>query len=56
VRLSVQPWVAVRDVVPAQAELYRALLERFRVERIAMSPAVPAFPLISTEEKPPWSS
>ncbi len=56
VRLSVQPWVAVRDVVPAQAELYRALVERFRVERIAMSPAVPAFPLMSTEEKSPWSS
>jgi small conductance mechanosensitive channel len=56
VRLSVQPWVAVRDIVPAQAELYRELLERFRAERIAMSPAVPAFPLISTEEKLPWSS
>jgi hypothetical protein len=56
VRLSVQPWVAVRDVVSAQAELYRALLERFRAEHIAMSGPLPAVPLISTEEKAPWSS
>jgi small conductance mechanosensitive channel len=56
VRLSIQPWVAVSDVVPAQAELYRALLERFRTERIGVTPALPAFPLVSTEEKPSWSS
>ena len=56
VRLSVQPWVAVADVVPAEAELYRALLERFRTERIGVTPALPAFPLISSEEKPSWSS
>jgi len=56
VRLSIQPWVAVPDVVPAQAELYRALLERFRTERIGVVPALPALSLISTEEKPPWSS
>ena len=56
VRLSVRPWVAVSDVVPAEAELYRALLERFRTERIGVTPALPAFPLISTEEKSPWSS
>ena len=56
VRLSIQPWVAVSDVVPVQAELYRALLERFRTERIGVTPALPAFPLVSTEEKPSWSS
>ena len=56
VRLSIQPWVAVSDVVPAQAELYRALLERFRTERIGVTPALPAFPLVSTEEKSSWSS
>jgi small conductance mechanosensitive channel len=56
VRVSVQPWVAVPDVVPAQAELYRALLERFRTERIAVAQAWPAFPVMPTEEKPPWSS
>jgi small conductance mechanosensitive channel len=56
VRLSVQPWVAVPDVVPAQAELYRALLERFRAARIAVTPALPAFPLMAAEEKSPWSS
>jgi small conductance mechanosensitive channel len=55
VRLTVRPWVAVPDVVPAEAELYRALLERFRTERIGVTPALPAFPLVSAEEKP-WSS
>jgi len=56
VRLSVQPWVAVADMVAAQAELYRALLERFRAEHIGVTPAVPALPLIPAEERSPWSS
>jgi small conductance mechanosensitive channel len=57
VRLSVQPWVAVTSGhSPPEAELYRALLERFRTERIGVTPALPAFPLISTEEKSTWSS
>ncbi len=29
VRIGVNPWVKVPDVVPAEAELYRALVERF---------------------------
>jgi hypothetical protein len=48
-------WVAT-GVVLAEAELYRALLERVRTERIGVTPALPAFPLISTEEKSTWSS
>jgi small conductance mechanosensitive channel len=34
VTLSIQPWVAVRNVVTARAELYQALLERFRASKI----------------------
>ena len=34
VTLSIQPWVAVRDVVTARAELYQAILERFRAGKI----------------------
>jgi small conductance mechanosensitive channel len=34
VTLSIQPWVAVRDVVNAKAELYQDLLERFRASKI----------------------
>jgi small conductance mechanosensitive channel len=34
VTLSIQPWVAVRDVVTARAELYQAILERFRARKI----------------------
>ncbi len=30
ITLSIQPWVAVPDVVPAKAELYQAIVERFR--------------------------
>jgi small conductance mechanosensitive channel len=56
VRLSIQPWVAVPDVVAAEAELYRALLERFRLERIGVAPPLPAFRLLATEEKSSWSS
>jgi small conductance mechanosensitive channel len=55
-RLTVRPWVAVPDVVPAEAELYRALLERFRTERIAVTPALPAWPVVPAEEKSSWSS
>ncbi len=36
VTLSIQPWVSVKDVVVAKAELYRALLERFRAGKIDM--------------------
>jgi small conductance mechanosensitive channel len=36
VTLSIQPWVAVRDVVVAKAELYQAILERFRANKIDM--------------------
>ncbi len=34
VTLSMQPWVAVRDVVTARAALYQAILERFRASKI----------------------
>jgi small conductance mechanosensitive channel len=34
VTLFIQPWVAVRDVVTARAELYEAILERFRASKI----------------------
>lgn len=34
VTLSIQPWVKVADYLPAQAELYRAILEEFRAQRI----------------------
>jgi small conductance mechanosensitive channel len=56
VKLTIQPWVAVAEVVPAEAELYRALLERFRGERIGVAPTLPAFRLMSTEETSSWSS
>jgi small conductance mechanosensitive channel len=36
VTLSIQPWVAVKDVVAAKGELYRAILERFRASKIDM--------------------
>ncbi len=36
ITLSVQPWVNVTDYVPAQAELYQALIEQFRANRIEM--------------------
>jgi small conductance mechanosensitive channel len=34
VTLCIQPWVAVRDVVSARAELYQAILEQFRASKI----------------------
>jgi small conductance mechanosensitive channel len=34
VALVIQPWVAVADVVPAKAELYLAIVERFRASNI----------------------
>ena len=34
VTLTIQPWVAVPDVVPAKGELYQALVERFRAGSI----------------------
>jgi small conductance mechanosensitive channel len=35
IKISVQPWVNVPDVGPAEAELYQALVERFRATGIA---------------------
>jgi small conductance mechanosensitive channel len=32
--LSIQPWVAVADMVSARAELYKAIVERFRASKI----------------------
>jgi len=34
VTLSIQPWVAVSDTVAARAELYQAIVERFRASKI----------------------
>ncbi|MBI3064473.1 MAG: mechanosensitive ion channel [Deltaproteobacteria bacterium] len=34
VTLSIQPWVAVGDMVSARAELYQAIVERFRAGKI----------------------
>jgi small conductance mechanosensitive channel len=34
VTVSIQPWVAVRNVVTTRAELYQAILERFRANKI----------------------
>ena len=36
ITLSLGPWVAVPDYIPAQAELYRAVVERFRAAGIEM--------------------
>ena len=36
VTLVIQPWVSVADVVPAKAELYQAIVERFRADNIAI--------------------
>jgi small conductance mechanosensitive channel len=34
VTLSIQPWVAVTDMVSARGELYKAIVERFRASKI----------------------
>jgi small conductance mechanosensitive channel len=34
VTLSIQPWVAVADMITAKAELYQAIVERFRASKI----------------------
>jgi small conductance mechanosensitive channel len=34
INISVKPWVAVSDYVPAQAELYQAIVEAFGKDRI----------------------
>jgi small conductance mechanosensitive channel len=34
ITIAVQPWVAVGDYGPAQAELYQAIVERFRARKI----------------------
>ncbi|HEV8726435.1 MAG TPA: mechanosensitive ion channel family protein, partial [Candidatus Binatia bacterium] len=34
VTLSIQPWVTVADMIIARAELYQAILERFRASKI----------------------
>jgi len=34
VTLSIQPWVAVLDFIPARAELYQAIVEKFRERKI----------------------
>jgi len=36
ITLSIQPWVKVTDYGPVQAELYQALVEQFRANRIEM--------------------
>jgi small conductance mechanosensitive channel len=34
VTLSIQPWVAVADMITARAELYQTIIERFRASKI----------------------
>jgi small conductance mechanosensitive channel len=34
VTVSIQPWVKVADYLAVQAELYRAIVEEFRAQRI----------------------
>ncbi len=34
INISVKPWVAIPDYVPAQAELYQAIVEEFRTDNI----------------------
>ncbi len=36
VNVAVKPWVSVDDYVPAQAEIYQAIVEQFRNRRIAI--------------------
>ncbi len=36
IKIAVEPWVRVVDVAPAEAELYRALVETFRSRRIGV--------------------
>ncbi|HEX9443531.1 MAG TPA: mechanosensitive ion channel family protein [Candidatus Binatia bacterium] len=36
VTVAIQPWVAIADMAPAGAELYQALLERFRERKVAI--------------------
>jgi small conductance mechanosensitive channel len=36
IKLAVEPWVRVVDVVPAEAEIYQALVEAFRARRIGV--------------------
>ena len=36
INISVAPWVKVEDFGPAQAELYQALLERFKARNISI--------------------
>jgi small conductance mechanosensitive channel len=34
INISVKPWVSIADYVPAQAELYQAIVEAFHTDRI----------------------
>jgi len=34
VTLSIQPWVAIADMITARAELYQTIIERFRASKI----------------------
>jgi small conductance mechanosensitive channel len=36
IKLAVEPWVRVVDVVPAEAEIYQSLVEAFRARRIGV--------------------
>src|SRR2546426_525574 len=36
IKLTVEPWVRVIDVVPAEAEIYQGLVEAFRARRIGV--------------------
>lgn len=38
ITLSIQPWVAITDMVSARAELYQEIVERFRARKIDIPP------------------
>jgi small conductance mechanosensitive channel len=40
IKLAVEPWVRVVDVVPAEAEIYQSLVEAFRARRIGVPVSV----------------
>jgi len=54
INIGIRPWVAVTDFGPAQAEIYEAILERFRASRIEVPFPQREIRLLNTaSDKPP---
>lgn len=49
ITLTIQPWVAVADVVPVKTELYQAIVERFRAGNIEIPFPLQEVRLLQTE-------